>query len=88
MKNEDSDHADGEQGAEDDALDGVLGFALHAPIIACTSSPVKLKSCGKRRVYGSHTRAPPAYMEHHVLHIEGLLPSWDSYIKKQLYNIQ
>jgi len=35
VKNEDSDHADGEQGAEDDALDGVLGFVLHAPIIAC-----------------------------------------------------
>jgi len=34
VKNEDSDHADGEQGAEDEALDGVLRFVLHAPIVA------------------------------------------------------
>ena len=32
-KNEDSDHGDGEQGAEDEALDGVLRFILHALII-------------------------------------------------------
>jgi hypothetical protein len=59
---------------------GAVVVVIHAPIVACTPSPVNLKPCGKRRVYGSHTRASPAYMEHHVLHIKGLLKSWDSYL--------
>ena len=57
LKNEDSDHGDGEQGAEDEALDGVLGFVFHASIITYPGGGCKGKVRKKARK-GSHMGLP------------------------------
>ena len=68
----DGEDGGGGHGGEDEF---VFGRLLHAPIITYPGGDARVnlenflacrKACGERRVYGSHTRAPPAYMEHHV----------------------